>query len=82
MSDDDKSPLTDAQRVQIQNANRGRPLGPNEWRNFCCRCGLPLVVRRDWLALKEDLTCDDCRPAIQTGNDMSSAFSPQKAQVH
>lgn len=71
--------LTDTERAHIQCVNRGRLLGPGMWRNFCSRltCGKPLEVTHEWLKDKTDLVCDDCRPAIQTCNVMSNAFSPE-----
>ena len=72
----DINPLTDAQRRQIQDEHRGKVIGPFQWRNFCCKCGVPTVVHVEWLAEKTDLTCDECRPDLQTGNSMSTAFAP------
>jgi hypothetical protein len=70
--------VTDKEAQEVMAANRGRALGNGKWRNFCAKCRMPLEVSQQWLAKKTDLVCDDCRPAIQTGNSMSTAFSAEK----
>lgn len=76
--DEDLNPLTVEQRREIQTLHRGKLVGVGEWRNFCCKCGMPLIVHREWLRGKDDLTCDECRPSIQVSNQMSTAFSPDR----
>lgn len=74
--------MTDRERQalarQTQAEGRGRPLGNGTWRNYCCVCDAPIAVRREWLRTKTDLTCDECRPPVASGNTMSSALGPWK----
>lgn len=74
-----KDALKEHERVAIQKVHRGRIVAPGQWRNFCCSCGLPLTVTHDWLRDKIDLTCDDCRPPMETGGILATAFSSEKA---
>lgn len=76
--DEPTDALKEHERIAIQKMHRGRVLGPGQWRNFCCRCGLPLTVTHEWMKNKTDLTCDECRPPIEKGGQMATAFSSEK----
>jgi len=60
MTDTDTNPLSDAQRLAIQKQHRGRELRYGTWRNFCCGCGIVLVIHVPEKRYASDLLCPDC----------------------
>lgn len=57
-------------------AVRGLELVPGVFRQFCWKCQTRLTITDRTLRYKTDLVCDDCRPPIQSCNELSMAFSP------
>jgi len=56
----DRNPLSEGQRLQIQQVHRGRELRFGSWRNFCCRCGIPMVNHVAEKRYATDLVCVYC----------------------
>ena len=57
----EKSSYTDGERRFVHNYNRGKQITPGSWRNFCCSCGLPMVVHAESARHAADLRCPDCQ---------------------
>jgi hypothetical protein len=64
--------------IEIPEDCRGREITPTSWRNFCCTCGIPLVVHAEWMRLKKDMCCRDCASGPKTGGPLATAFSAEK----
>ena len=58
---------------------RGAEIGIGVYRNFCCRCHVPIVITDVRLRHCTDKTCDDC--VRSSGNTIAAgAFSPDRKQ--
>lgn len=62
--------------IDYLRAVRGMELRPGIYRQFCSKCWSRLEVTDPMCRHKNDLVCDECRPPIQSCNELSMAFSP------